>query len=44
MKDSALHLLNRLADGRWHGGPALSAALGVSRAAITSPAPSFSKT
>ncbi|NKI34251.1 biotin--[acetyl-CoA-carboxylase] ligase [Wenzhouxiangella sp. XN79A] len=34
MNDPALHLLARLADGRWHGGPALSDALGVSRAAI----------
>jgi BirA family biotin operon repressor/biotin-[acetyl-CoA-carboxylase] ligase len=34
MNDPALHLLARLADGRWHGGPALSEALGVSRAAV----------
>ncbi|HKL53539.1 MAG TPA: biotin--[acetyl-CoA-carboxylase] ligase [Wenzhouxiangellaceae bacterium] len=34
MNDPALQLLARLADGRWHGGPALSDVLGVSRAAV----------
>jgi BirA family biotin operon repressor/biotin-[acetyl-CoA-carboxylase] ligase len=32
--DPALSLLAALADGQWHGGPGLSEALGVSRAAI----------
>lgn len=34
MTDPVLDLLARLADGEWHGGPALSAALDVSRAAV----------
>lgn len=34
MSDPTLDLLARLADGEWHGGPALSDALAVSRAAV----------